>query len=927
MQTDRYALSESLKLRALLRQLPDEQLSKISRNWGFRDTHKAGNTDKVSGEHLADFLYPRMNSETYFQQIYDRLSEEERDALKFVGIHGGELPREELNQRLFKGAVRIFRKVSESLLDKGLFYEATELPGMKRSGEQWFFVPEVFLTFLQLPIHCQGFLGNLLRQLGTEELSALAKRVLKLEDHQLSSPLELRYDVRKFLTDPEKLRTAVEELPEMERAVFEDLLARKGQCLYRDLLDATGARKVDHSKAEYINQLAQTSGLVFTVSEGHNKYMNSLMIPRDLYYMITRRYQPDVRSLQRIESMAGIRREAPTLPPLDNSADILRDLAVFAARMDMFQPKKLTTGGINKADLKKMAAIFSAAKQTRYTSFLSTFFISSETFVEIQGAWRASETLPAQLHMPEQMFLSLFQWWLKTVSWNEFFIEGVAPTGDRPPQLWTNVVELRQAILSALQQLQKDRWVSYASFWDTVVPLLDTRLPKGSGGGGYGGILSVKEAVSVVIRESLFIMGVTTIANTASEDDTVARSRPSTKTKGKELPAEPVTDFQFKLSPMGRKLVASDAITLTFNIESEDNPVSGCFPQGAEWVIVQPNLEIVAPRDLALDNIFQLARLCTVKNIDVMTTLELSRESLRPVLDRGAEKESIVSFLTGLSRMDMPASVNQLIEECSTKHGEIRLGSSSGYIIAEDNTVLESIWRHPKLAPFIKERYGDNVLLLASETDLNKVAKELRSHGHSPLLETGAVHSSQDNRFHLALTELEMQDVIAAVRFLSYVEKILEADLTDGRAATMAHRLQPDSTGFLVSGTGVETRSRQLFRRFEAAFNKHDEDIVEKYKTQVSKLVSRSATSRGPSKYQYKGANPAVDKNEIEQLIIFAQDYELEVELLYLKQNEQETRVVVLPRGVEGERIYAHNGVTDTDAVYALSRILRARLL
>src|SRR5690606_16147372 len=137
--------------------------------------------------------------------------------------------------------------------------------------------------------------------------------------------------------------------------------------------------------------------------------------------------------------------------------------------------------------------------------------------------------------------------------------------------------------------------------------------------------------------------------------------------------------------------------------EHEGNPLDGFFAQGAQWMIIQPNLEVVAPRDMSLDTIFQLARICLVKNLDVMTTLELSRESLRPVLDRGAEKETIVAFLSGLSRMDLPGSVSQLIDECSTKHGEVRLGSSSGYIIADNNTVLESIWRHPRLTPYIKE--------------------------------------------------------------------------------------------------------------------------------------------------------------------------------------------------------------------------------
>jgi len=928
MPTDRTtALSESLKLRALLRQLPDDQLREISKCWGFADTDRSTTSDDLSGESLADYLYPRMNSEKYFQQMWKTLSEDERDTLKFLAVHGGELSREELSQRMFKGAIRAFRKVVESLLEKGLCYEATELPGMSSSGEQWLFMPEVFMIFVELPVHCQGFLGNLLRKLPLDDLVALAKRVLKLEDHQLPSPLELRYMVRNYLVEPANLKQFIEELGEVEREVFEDILRRKGQCLYRDLLDATGAKKVDHSKAEFINSLALTTGLVFTLTEGHNKYMNSLIVPRDLYYILTRRFQPDTRSLQRIEAMAGVRRDAPTLPPLDNSQDLMRDLAVFLARLDVFQPKKLSSGGINKADLKKIGAMFSPAKQGTYTSFLAAFAIDRGGFVEVNGSWRAAEILPDNLANADDAFLRLFQWWLKTVTWNELFLDGLAPVGEKPPQLWTDIVELRLVLLNSLRLVQKDRWITYSSFYETVSPALDASLPRGSGGGGYGGILSVREAVAVILRESLYNLGITIIANNGPEETAANRYARASKTKTKEVRPDADTDFQFKLSPLGRKLVASEAIQLTYDVEHEGNPVSGMFNHGARWILVQPNLEIVAPRDLALDTTFQVARLCNVKNLDVMTTVEMNRDSLRPVLDRGADNETIINFLAGISRMELPASVSQLIEECGTKHGEVRLGSSSGYIIADNNTILESIWRHPKLSSYVKERHGDSVLLLANDTDLNKVARELRNQGHSPQLETGAVHSNQDNRFHLSLSELEMQDVIAAVRFLAYVEKVLETDLSDGRAATLAHRLQPDSTGFLLSGTGVETRSRQVLRKFEAAFNQHNEEIVDKYKSQVSKLVSRSLTSRGPSKFQYKGANPAIEKEDIEKLLNFAHDYELEVELLYVKQNEQETRVTVAPRGVEGERIYAHNPMTDTDAIYSLTRILRARLL
>lgn len=924
MPTDRHALSESLKLRALLRQLPQEKLSSISTSWGFTQSRPRTDDEAPTSENLADFLYPRMNSANYFHQMWEKLEEEERDTLKFLAIHGGQLFREELVARQFKGAIRAYKKTVDSLLDKGLVYEGTELPGLHRN-EQWLLVPEVFLSFIELPIHCENFLGRLLLKCPQEDLMAIGKRVLGLEEHQLQSPLELRLDLRKHLLEPENLHTMVESLPEAERHVFDDLLNRKGQCLYRELLDSTGARKVDHSKAEFINSLSQTTGLIFTVSEGHNKYMNSLMIPRDVYHVITKRYQPDLRSLQRIEAMAGMRKVSPSLPPLDNSQDILRDMVIYSARLDVFQPKRLTTGGINKTEIKKVASIFPSTKQGRYTTFLTTYLLDSGMFVEIEGTWKASETLLQTLESTESAYMHLFQWWLKTTAWNCLYVDAVPPGGDRPPQLTTNIVELRLAVLSALSSVQKDRWIDFSSFWETLVAVLDARLPKGSSGGGYGGILSTKDAVSILLREAFYFLGITLIANSGTEYDTSIRTRTaSTGRKAGEAPF----DFQFKLSPLGRSIVNSEAINLTYEAASDpDSPVTGLLPGGSNWIIVQPNLEIVAPRDLALDASFQLARLCTVKNMDVMTTMELSRESLRPMLHRGATADYINQFLKGLSQRELPDNVRQLLQESSTSQAEVRLGSSSGYIITEDNTVLEAIWRHPRLTPYIKERHGENVLLLANDTDLSRVAKELRNQGHTPHMETGTVHGNQDNRFHLSLTELEMQDLVAAVRLLAHVEKTLDTDLSDGRGAILAQRLQPDSTGVVLSGTGVDNRSKQVQRRFEAAFSKHNEQIVEKYKTQVSKLVSRSMTSRGPSKYQYKGANPAVDREDIAQMIAFAQEYELEVELLYIKQNEQETRVTVLPRGLEGERLYAHNVATDTDAVYSVARILRARLL
>ena len=169
---------------------------------------------------------------------------------------------------------------------------------------------------------------------------------------------------------------------------------------------------------------------------------------------------------------------------------------------------------------------------------------------------------------------------------------------------------------------------------------------------------------------------------------------------------------------------------------------------------------------------------------------------------------------------------------------------------------------------------------------------------------------------------------MAIVKLVRYMEETLESDISEGGAATLAQRLSPESTtSFLGSDTGFEARAKLFKKRFETVWAKVTTEISEKYKTQVSKLVTKSLSTRGTSRYHYKGPNPALDREDVMELLKFAMEYDLDVELLYVKQNDQETRVVVSPKGIEGDRVYAHNPSTDSDGIYNVARILKARML
>lgn len=918
------ALADSLKLRNYLRTLSNSKLVGVSEHWNISiESARRARSNVLEAAEIADYLYPRMVSDQYFPQAFEKLNKAESETVQFIAVQGCTLAVSELAERLFRGNIKSATNCVLSLEKKGFAFLDIERPGMLPKDDRWVVVPEAYLRNLDFPPHWQGFLGNLLRTLDKDILHSIVRRILPEIRPEESTNVDMRYELRQRLLEPGFIESLVSSLSSSESQLFHILLERKGTGLYRDLLDITNTRKLDHSRAEELNNLILTSGLIFTVAEGHNKYMNSLVVPRDIFYTISRRYQKDMRSLQRIDSTGVKKRDIKPVTVTDNTSQLLRDLTVLSARIDIGKVKKLTSGGINRSDLKRVTSVFPSSKLPRYLHFLSLSLIETEQFVEVDGSWVAGDDFLPLAADPDKLYEALVQWWLRTTQWNELYVDGLVPPGEKPPQLWINVVELRREVLRYLQQGSKDRWMTFSGFWEAASPQLEANLSRGIGGGGYGGILTAKEAVAVQLKESFTWLGL--VQHGYPDQSPVSPRRASGKNLDDDSAEE--SDFSFQLTDLGRQvcdsLFASQAGALNLS-QYKNKPVS---LYGSDWIIVQPNLEVVSPPDLRLDKLFNLVRMSELKNIDVMTTLEITRDSLRAIVERGATEDELKQLLKSLSRSEIPATVNQLIEECTARHGEVRVGACGGYIMADEPLLIESIFRNSKTSAFVKEKPSENLLLLADDIDLNKVARELRNQGHMPKMEDGGVHMTSDGRYHLNLNEMEMQDVVAAVRFLNFVELYFESDFTDNRSASLLHRLRQGGTGIMSAESGTEVRFKQIQKKFESAVEGLTERIEDKYRNQVTKLVSRSNTSRGASKYQFKGTNPAVERHEIVELLQFALDFDLEVEIIYIKQNDQEVKITVHPKGIEGERIYAHNPMTDVDAIYSLSKILKAKLI
>ncbi|PKO19377.1 hypothetical protein CVU37_04075 [candidate division BRC1 bacterium HGW-BRC1-1] len=911
-----------IKLKTALRALSEAQLAVIVDFWGLKlpDDAAIGETRRQAT--LVEFLYPRLQTAQYFRNAFEKLESDERDLVYFLAIHGCELRGGEVRKRCFADDEEAMARMLQTMEGKGFVF--TERGG-DGAAENIIGLPESYLRFIELPAHWKGYLGNLLRGLTSSQLVDIAAEIPDLggkKSRKSVSPFQLR----EWLLVPSNLREHIENLTDDERRFFDSLIERKGFCLYRDLLEPGSPRRFDHAKTEQLNSLISDSGLVFSVAEGNNKYTNLLMVPRDIYQMVTNNFAVDDRCLSGLEG-TGLGR-VDMVPPhvTDNSRTLLRDLAIMASFMDAQSLKRLTGGGINKNDLKRVLPLLGGAKPLRYAMFLAAFLVGRKFLIPVGNVWRVDETLREWLEKPRDCYWEMYTWWLGSADWQEEGLEGSVLFSEAKLDSPVDLLELRRAVLRGIASIPGENWLSFNAFYETLVPLINTQFPSLADSRAKR---MFRETLLNVMGESLNWLGILSIGAYAGDPLKIVNGIEEPQRKGRskwrQSQATEGDDLWFQPTQYGTALFADHFLDPRL-VAEEDLPAIP-LSYDAAWLIVQPNLEIMAPPDLAAVHVFRLAGFCSIRNVDVMTTFEITRESVRGAMDRGLQGDEILSFLRELSRVDVPETVTHLIQECSNKHGEVYLSASGGTITADDPVMLRQIAATPRFQPFIREVVEDHLIVLAPDVDMKKLAALMRHLGLMPHVETGAVHRSAEDRFHLTLTAQELADVMGAVRFVRYVEEELDADISEGKSAALAQKLRPESSSFARVRQYADMTTRNYEKRFRAALKTTTDEIAEKYKSQLSRMVTRSMSGRGPSKYNYRGTNPAEDRDDILKLIAFARDYELDVKLNYVKANEQEVATTVVPKTIEGSRMYAHCQDTDSDAMYAIERIMRATLV
>lgn len=157
------------------------------------------------------------------------------------------------------------------------------------------------------------------------------------------------------------------------------------------------------------------------------------------------------------------------------------------------------------------------------------------------------------------------------------------------------------------------------------------------------------------------------------------------------------------------------------------------FPEAVDTFTVQADLTAIAPGELRTDIGAELAMLADVESRGGATLLRFSETSLRRAMDRGRTTDTILEFLTAHARPVVPQPLKFLIEDVGRRHGQLRMGSASTYLRADDPALLAAVVNHRKMAKGALRLIAPTVAISTMEEP--KLLRLMRESGFLPMPE------------------------------------------------------------------------------------------------------------------------------------------------------------------------------------------------
>lgn len=186
----------------------------------------------------------------------------------------------------------------------------------------------------------------------------------------------------------------------------------------------------------------------------------------------------------------------------------------------------------------------------------------------------------------------------------------------------------------------------------------------------------------------------------------------------------------------GRALTTAGRLAVTGRLDEATAALALHAPPVSSTFVVQADLTVIAPGELAVPVRAELELLADVESKGAATVYRLSEATLRRGFDAGRTAAGITSFLTDHAGRPVPQSLVYLVADLGRKFGQVRVGGARCYVRSDDPSLVAEITRARRTA-----RLGLRLLaptVAVTDAAPEEVLTSLRAAGYLPAAEDAA---------------------------------------------------------------------------------------------------------------------------------------------------------------------------------------------
>lgn len=850
-----------MKLRTTLSQYSIPELKKLAQSLEVTLDAKTNKTI------LIDLLCQQLPDPERIADTLKNLSKPQQKIVLELAAEGGELLEEDAIEELANGFEHRLRAQIDDLTSQGLVFRDLEVSEAPLIG-----IPDALLKCVPIPKKQQGRLRAILKPTSVGILRNMAKELdVTLSDTR--RPILIQA-IRHALLTPATLKTYLKSQSEERRALLDFFLNHEA-ATRQEISDALG-----QDSLRELEDILWKTPFCYSPAGDAKDPETPIALASDLRKVLQKIAR---RQGGQLESQADDLLTSPPSPPntiSDNTPHLFSDLSTLLGLIERRLPRRLKHGGIPKSDLRESARFCQGETDPGYIEFLM-LFVETAGLVKPEGdLWRATPESGQRLTDIAETRQALFAFWQETDRWNEWSTDRNTTNNTKMDDL----KKVRLAVCYALSQLPPDQWITYPSFYQYVIRTSDTfrrfsETPTTGRNLAAGGTTS-DELLRRMLSGALSWMGI------------IQTGLPATF-------AHPLHSSEhaiFQITSAGRALLRHEnSDTLTQNVPPQ-NPVSR--------IVIQPNFEVLAPPDLPPAVYIRLCGLTDLINQDVMTTFEITRDSLQQALNRGESADDIRTFFKDNSATGLPDIVDSLIGECENKFGEIELFPAIGFLKVKHESLLDELFAQKSIAQALDQRLSPTIASLNQSSRPEALLQILHRQGYMPNLQQ-TESPNHENRHQIVFSTTELSDLVA---FLETARENIE-EKTGEHLETVHHLIRRFKRALRQS---PDAPRKEAGQHYQALFQR----LLQPPKNRAEGLEEL---------LRFTGPNPSTIASEIKAIIAYAIDHQLCVEIAYGNDANAPKRTIE-PFSEDHAMLYAFCQERKGDRVFRVEKIHFARL-